>query len=73
MTADPGEALAFLKQLDTLLAMDDSSANSLFFDSEKLLTATFGAQIEALGRSIEVFDYPGALIIVSRLLQQKEH
>ncbi len=53
-----------LARLESLLALDDTAANTLFDESQSLLLQAFGEQTQRLGRHIQHFDYPAALDVL---------
>ncbi|NOQ15686.1 MAG: response regulator, partial [Methyloprofundus sp.] len=55
------------ERLAALLTIDDSASNVLFLESEALLHSAFGTGVEQLGRQIEAFDYPAALLTLNSL------
>ena len=50
-----------ISHLENFLAIDDTTANTLYMESEHLLISIFGADAKLLGQQIEAFDYPAAL------------
>ncbi|MDO8786769.1 MAG: ATP-binding protein [Sulfuritalea sp.] len=65
---DPARAMAVLKQLEPLLASDDTRAGDLFIANRPLLLATFGAEATPLERQVAAFDYPGALATLRAII-----
>lgn len=51
-------------QLEALLVEDDMRANAVFQDAAHLLRAALGGPADELGRRIDDFDYPAALILL---------
>jgi len=68
--ANPGRTRAVLKQLEPLLASDDTAAGDLFEANRPLLQATLGATLSPLERQLANFDYPGALATLRELIRQ---
>jgi PAS domain S-box-containing protein len=68
--ADPAGARKVLKQLEPLLATDDTSAGKLFEANRPVLLATLGAEAMQLGRQLADFDYPRALATLRDLMQR---
>ncbi|MCK9388687.1 MAG: PAS domain S-box protein [Sulfuritalea sp.] len=68
--ADPRRVRAVLKQMEPLLASDDTAAGELFEAAQPLLLATFGAAAMQLGRQMADFDYPAALATLRDLIRQ---
>ena len=56
-----------LDQLETLLAVDDSKVNDVFFKSEKSLKLFFGVKIDKLAEEISSFNYPDALRVLKSI------
>jgi CheY-like chemotaxis protein/HPt (histidine-containing phosphotransfer) domain-containing protein len=69
--ADSVRATAVLRELESLLAADNTWAGDKFEANRALLLATLGAEVRDLGRRIAAFDYPGALAIVREMLRRK--
>ncbi|MCX7149459.1 MAG: PAS domain S-box protein, partial [Rhodocyclales bacterium] len=67
VAADPVRARAVLKQLEPLLASDDTRAGDLFEANQLLLLATLGAEAKQLGRQIARFDFPAALATLRKM------
>jgi len=65
----PEEIKAMLEKLKTLLEMDDTQVNALFFDYEDQLELTFNKEVKNLGQKIEQFEYPAALTILNSMLE----
>ena len=70
LAPDPGRAMVVLKQLEPLLATDDTRAADLFEANRPLLLATLGAAAQQLERQVAAFDYPGALVTVREMLRK---
>jgi two-component system sensor histidine kinase/response regulator len=70
LDVDPAAARDTLRRLAPLLAADDTTANSLYRESESRLLATFGESAARLGEQIAVFDYPAALKTLKLLSTQ---
>ena len=68
-TVDREKAQEILQQLESLLAIEDSTANDLYDDEPSLLLAVYGSRVEALGRQLEAFDYGDALTTIQQLLR----
>ncbi len=68
--ADPAKVQGLLKQLEVLLARDDTAAGDLFEANRALLLASFASQAIELGRHMANFDYPRALVTLRELLPQ---
>lgn len=64
---DPVEIQRVLDRLESLLATDDTAANTLFTESWELLYSKFGSVVEQLGQQIEAFDYPAALKVLESI------
>ena len=71
LAPDPVRAMAVLKQLEPLLASDDTRAGDLFVANRPLLLATFGAEATPLERQVAAFDYPGALATLRAIIRDK--
>lgn len=69
MAADLGRARAVLRQLESLLARDDTAASDLFEANRPLLLATLGSAALQLERQLANFDYPGALATLRDLIR----
>ncbi|MCG5516988.1 MULTISPECIES: response regulator [unclassified Ectothiorhodospira] len=63
------EARTVLRRMEALLACDDTAVIDLFEQYRETLAPHLGGRYSALTRSVEGFDYPGALSIV-RLCRQ---
>jgi len=70
LAPDPGRAMVVLKQLEPLLASDNTRAADLFEANRPLLLATLGAEAVQLERQVAAFDYPGALVTVREMLRK---
>jgi len=68
--ADPARARVVLRQLEPLLARDDTAAGDLFEANRPLLQATLGSAVLPLERQVANFDYPAALITLRDLIRQ---
>ena len=71
--ADPVKALEVLESLRQLLEIDNMAAGDLFLESEALLKSALGSDVEQLGKQIEAFDYPAALITLKSILASPAH
>ncbi len=67
---DPLRARAVLRQLELLLACDDTRAGDLFEANRALLLATLGAPATQLARQVAAFDYRAAMATVRETLRQ---
>ncbi|MCX7150541.1 MAG: PAS domain S-box protein [Rhodocyclales bacterium] len=70
LAPDPGRAMAVLKQLEPLLASDDTRASDLFVANRSLLLSTLGAEAMPLERQVAAFDYPGALATLREIIRK---
>jgi HPt (histidine-containing phosphotransfer) domain-containing protein len=70
LAANPGRVRAVLKQLEPMLAADDAAAGDLFEANRALLMATPGTGALQLGRQLDDFNYPGALVTLRELIRQ---
>ncbi|MCX7168663.1 MAG: PAS domain S-box protein [Rhodocyclales bacterium] len=70
MAADLGRARMVLRQLEPLLACDDTAAGDLFEANRPLLQAALGSAALPLERQVANFDYPGALATLRDLIRQ---
>jgi CheY-like chemotaxis protein len=68
--AAPGLALEVLKQLEPLLASDDTAANLLLEGNRALLLATFGTDAGQLLNQIDNFEYPAALAALQGMMRR---
>ena len=64
---DWAEADALLARLLDLVARSDTVANKLYADEGYVLRKAFGAEVDALGRAIQGFDYEAALASLERM------
>jgi len=69
VAADPVRARAVLKQLQPLLATDDTRVSDLFEANRPLLLATLGAGARQLERQIAAFDFPAALVTLKEMMK----
>lgn len=65
---DLGRAVLVLERMDPLLATDDTAAGEVFQEYRELLMATFPQAARDLEQAIEAFDFPGALVVLRRML-----
>jgi PAS domain S-box-containing protein len=68
--ADPVGAYRALRQLEPLLAVDDTAAGRVFETNRPILIATHGEAASQLGRQMADYDYPNALATVRELLRR---
>jgi hypothetical protein len=68
--ANPARARAVLAQLEPMVAADDAAAGDLFEANRALLMATPGTGARQLGRQLDDFNYPGALVTLRELIRQ---
>jgi len=69
---DLEDARAALRQLEPMLARDDTAAAELFEKHYRTLLANFGAEVTMIQEMIANFDFPGALVEVRTLLGRHE-
>ncbi|MCX7180954.1 MAG: ATP-binding protein, partial [Proteobacteria bacterium] len=67
---DPGRAREVLKQMEPLLASDDTRAGDLLEANCLLLRTTFGTAAMQLERQVATFDYPGALATLRKIIRE---
>ncbi|KAF0163595.1 MAG: luxQH [Rhodocyclaceae bacterium] len=70
VAADLGRARAVLRQMEPLLAHDDTAAGDLFEANRPLLQATLGSAALQLERQLANFDYPAALTTLRDMIRQ---
>ena len=71
VAADPVRAQVLLRQLQPLLASDDTRAGDLFEANRPLLLATLGAEAMKLDRQVAAFDYPAALATLREMMRRQ--
>jgi PAS domain S-box-containing protein len=65
--AEPSEFHTMISRLHDLLVADDTSASTLFWKVQPLLSNVSGKLVEQLEQQILVFDYPAALITLKAM------
>ena len=65
---DRTRALALLRDMEPMVASDNTAAGELFEAHHTLLITSLGPQALTLGRQLEAFDYPAALVTLGELL-----
>ncbi|MCX7148393.1 MAG: ATP-binding protein [Rhodocyclales bacterium] len=70
LAPDPDRAMAVLKQLEPLLASDDTRVGDLFDANRRLLLATLGTEAMLLERQVAAFDYPEALATLREIIRK---
>ena len=65
---DLGRAALVLEQMEPLLATDDTAAGEVFEEYRELLMATFPEAARDLEQAIAAFNFPGALVVLRRML-----
>jgi len=68
LAPDPDRAMAVLKQMEPLLASDDTRTSDLFDANRALLLVTLGEAAQQLERQVAAFDYPGALATLREII-----
>ena len=65
----PVRAQAVLKQMEPLLATDDTAVGDLFAANQQQRLAMLGTGALQLQRQVQSFDYPAALVTVGALMR----
>ncbi len=68
MRGDRAKGELVLRQMEVLLAGDDTMASDVYVANRPMLMATYGSQVQQLGTKLAAFDFPAALVVVRELL-----